>query len=60
MLLTRIQAAAVDCVAADGSEAVATSVLVIESTRPGSAEKVVIEDRGAVAARSVQIGSCGA
>jgi hypothetical protein len=59
-LLTYITACASDRWAADGSAAKATSVLVIEDTRHGSAENVVIEDRGAVAAMSVQVGSCDA
>jgi hypothetical protein len=33
---------------------------VIEDTRQWPAESVVIEDRGAVAAMSVQVGSCDA
>jgi hypothetical protein len=33
---------------------------VIEGTRRGSAKDLVIEDRGAVAATSIQVGSCGA
>jgi hypothetical protein len=46
--------------ATDDSAAWATSVPLIEGTRRGSAENVVIEDRGALAARRLQVDAHGA